>query len=190
VKLPCPYCAQVLNLPDRFAGKVSKCPACQQSFQVPGEAAPVPAAASAESSEQTTTSHKAADSLPGDELALHSLMDQQDTKKGPAELVVCPKCQTDWKKGAAECVKCHYNVFVGGKVRGPKKRTMNAHFDIQKVFLWLFVAGLCYGGYWLYNHFGAIRRSGDKMFDDASRGHVEEQKKGVDEGVQNATSPK
>ncbi|HYG74405.1 MAG TPA: hypothetical protein VEK08_05310 [Planctomycetota bacterium] len=189
MKLPCPYCSQSLNLPDRFAGKVTKCPACQQSFQVPalevpaeaaGNAAPAAAAAAKPHSEEPVA-RLASDADPADDLALHTLMEREDAPRGPESLTVCPKCATPWKKDAIECAKCQYNVFVGGKLRRPPKRSMNLNFDIQKLFLLAFIAALCYGGYWMYNNFGKVRRQGDKFFDDAAKGHIEDTQKAADD---------
>ena len=168
MKIPCPNCSQTLTLPERFAGKITKCPACQKSFEVPGPPPGSPEAAAAVNANIAPAMAK------NEEMGLQSLM-QEKKPDGPPELNVCPACNAPWKKGATDCPKCQYNVFVGGKLRKPPKQKFNFKIDTQQIFLYLFVAGLLFGGYWLYNNFGDIKRKGDKAFDDAARGHPSEE---------------
>ena len=168
MKLPCPHCGQSLNLPDRFAGKVTKCPACQQSFEVPGPPEGSPEAAAA-------VQGNIAPAIPkNDELALHSLMEEKKSD-GPPPLTVCPACNAPWKKNATECGKCRYNVFIGGKIKRGAKRRRGINIDAQQVFLYMFIAGILYGGYWLYNGgWNMFSKTVNKTFDDAARGHPDE----------------
>jgi len=186
VKLPCPYCAQQLNLPDRFAGKTTKCPACQQSFQVPGPEIGSPEA------EAAAPQGNIAPAIPkggDDELALHSLMEEKKPS-GPPDLKVCPACNAPWKKDSVECGKCRYNVFIGGKVKRGAKRRMSLNIDAQQIFLYAFIAGVLYGGYWLYNGgWNSVSKTVNKTFDDAARGHPSEEDDTVMKRRDAATKP-
>lgn len=176
MKLPCPYCAQPLNLPDRFAGKVTKCPACQKQFEVPGPPEGSPEAAAAAKATAAPAAGNMAPPVPqdGDDLALHSLMEEKKVT-GPAELTVCPACNAPWKKDAIECKKCQYNVFVGGKVKKGSRTRHSINIDAQQIFLYAFIAAVLYGGYWLYNGgWNSVSKSVNKTFDDAARGHPSE----------------
>jgi hypothetical protein len=167
MKLPCPACGQALNLPDKMAGKVVKCPACQQSFDAPGGAEP---AAGGDWTKSADAQHS---TVPGDELALHSLVDQQDTgAPDPTALEICPGCGAKWKKGSRECKKCHYNAIAGAKLKAPYKRSGNFYFDYQKVFLYVAFIALCFGIYWVYTNFDLIKQKFDKLWDQGSRQEV------------------
>jgi hypothetical protein len=153
MKLPCPACAQPLNLPDKFAGKNVKCPACQQSFDAP-------AAIGVNEWSQNV------DAAVPDELALHSLIDKPDTSiPDPTNLEFCPGCSARWKKGARECKKCHYNAIAGAKLKPPNKHRGNIYFDWQKVFLYIAALGAAVGVYWVFNNFEYIKRKYESAFD-------------------------
>ena len=161
MKLPCPHCNQALNLPERLAGKTTKCPACQQSVTVPALAEGAP---TGEGGAPLPTMAQA------DAMSLGALMERKDAGREAPKLSVCPKCQAKWKEGAFVCAKCNYSALLGRRLPTSKKPLINLNFDIQKVFLWLFIAALMYGGYYLYHHGADIKRKGDKLFDEAARG--------------------
>lgn len=166
MKLPCPYCAQPLNLPDRFAGKTTKCPACQKSFEVPGLPEGAPDAAKP----------NIAPTMPKDGVLDQHSAAEEKKRDGPPALKTCPSCGAAWKKDATECGKCRYNVFIGGKVKRGVKRKFNINIDAQKVFLYMFIAGVLYSGYWLYNGgWNMLSKGVNKTFDDAARGHPTEE---------------
>ncbi|HEY3321550.1 MAG TPA: hypothetical protein VGP72_13865 [Planctomycetota bacterium] len=177
MKLACPHCNLPLNMPDRFAGRKPKCPACRERFQMPGDA-PATATGKAAQPEQVAVTPTAA--IGGDELALsdaHGLA-KDATALRPSEPIVCPSCGTDWVSGAAECKKCHYNRFVGGKARRGVKRGFNVKIDTQKVFLYLAAFATLYLCYWMYNGgWDKLSHSVNKTFDDASRPKLEEENK-------------
>ena len=185
MKLPCPYCAQSLNLPDRFAGKTTKCPACQQSFMCPEipedpnapkkKAAPAAVAAAQHSDDVRPAGAEAMAVTPDDELALTSLTDERDHAPPPDPTLLdnCPNCGAKWKKNSRECKKCHYNAIANAVIKPPPKRRMNMHIDWQKIFLYMFIVGVAYFGYFLYHGgWSKFSRTVNKEFDDAARGHV------------------
>jgi hypothetical protein len=186
VKVTCPHCSRPLNLPDRFAGKNAKCPACQQSFDCPElppdpkakpakTAAPAKAPAAAAAAPAPAMAAHVSQGDPDDELALidHGDPHEHDLPPDPTTVEICPGCGAKWKKDARQCKKCNYNIIAGAKIKPPVKRRVKLNIDAQKVFLYMAIVGAAYGGYWLY-HGGWRQISGkvNKEFDDAARGHV------------------
>ena len=201
MKLNCPNCSTSLNLPDRFAGKTAKCPACQHDILCPElPAAPVAepgffeglmkrlnfkkAAASASASAQQTSAVEepmpaaAAVATDGDELSLQKL----ETASGhappdPSSITHCPSCGKEWKKGAIQC-KCRYNLITQKKMREPRKERIKLNIDAQKLFLYAFVGCCLFFGYWMYNGgFNWLSRTISDGFDEASGSGLQHKKK-------------
>ena len=174
MKVICPTCSRPLTLPDQFAGRTTKCPACQSAFTVPGEATPVAKPAAAEPETQGYSAPKS------DPMSLASLMEEQDTQNKPPDptaIAVCPGCGAKWKRNARECKKCNYNVIVGRKLKPlakPSALKQALTFDATTVFLYIAGGAVIYGCFWFYNNFSDIKRKGDKAFDDASRAPAKE----------------
>jgi len=165
MKVACPSCSRPLNLPDQFAGKTSKCPACQKSFTVPEltdkDGQPI-----------VITSVPI---VPEDKLALANMVDKNpDALNGapdPTQIEICPSCGKLWKKGQKECKKCHYNVIAGMKLAAPRKKRLAdvANLDVSSLVTYAIVAVIGYGLYWLYCNANDITRKGHEAYDNATR---------------------
>lgn len=167
MKVPCPECGQTLSLPDRFAGKQTKCPACLKSFLAPGES---DLAQAVESASKTK-----APVAPPDDMALAALMakkEEEPAKHTEDALDVCPGCGAKWKKGASTCGKCYYNIYAARRVRPPSRGKLIPDVNVTRIFLYALVVGAVYGGYWLYNNYTDVKRKGSRMYDDASRSNI------------------
>lgn len=163
-----------LNLPDAFAGRTSKCPACQKVYTVPGVAAEAKPA-----SEDNVAVIPRAGSR-GEMASLQAMMDEDDENDtgpkpqapDPTAIDVCPGCGLKWKKNSRECKKCHYNVIVQRKLKPiakPSNFKQAINFDVTQIFIWVLIGGVLYGGIWFYNNFNEVKRKGDKAFDEASQ---------------------
>ena len=169
MKVPCPSCAQPLTLPDKMAGKIAKCPACQKSFSVPGSGAkPGKPGLLARISGSRPGVPDAPPAPPSaDELALRSVTGEAHPD-APPRLEACPYCGTPWREGQAECGKCHYNVVVGKRMH--RHRThLSLNFDVHKLFLYAVVIGLILGLYWLFNNWNRFRENVSNRLDNATR---------------------
>jgi ribosomal protein L40E len=185
MKLPCPSCAQALNLPDNMAGKIVTCPGCRQNFVAP-KAAPadqqddlalqaasaVPIRADGIQMGGPAIPASATEDAGADadyELVPQALHEQPKTlPPNPAALEVCPECNARWKKGAISCKRCNYNAVVGAKLKAEVKRRGNSYFDYQKLFLYVGLLALAFGVYWVFNNLDHIKKTFDKGLDTTS----------------------
>lgn len=174
LKVPCPNCNRTLNLPDHFAGKQAKCPACMQGFAVPGGADTGVGGLMAQAQAVPQPSAPAA-VAPSEEMAWRALAGNKEEDQAPATaraIDVCPGCGAKWKKGAVTCGKCYYNIYAAKRIRPAARGRLLPQFDVHKLFLWGLAIAAAYGAYWLYTHYTDIKHKGDKAFDDASRGNI------------------
>ncbi|MCY3023113.1 MAG: hypothetical protein NTW87_29405 [Planctomycetota bacterium] len=105
MKVSCPNCNQPLNLPDRFAGKRAKCPACMQSFIAPGGQDLAQAVAAANDTKSASRAADDAAVAPSEAMALSTLMQKEQEAPAPAVQTTavksCPGCGARWRKPSA-----------------------------------------------------------------------------------------
>jgi len=118
VKVKCPKCEKVLNVPDAARGKAVKCPACEARVSVPAEDA-----APAKSVSKPAASPKAAAGKPSAKPAKakkttsddDDFLDALDMGRVEDESVrLCPKCGAPlYDEEEAECPACGVDVRTG-----------------------------------------------------------------------------
>lgn len=109
VKVRCPGCEKVLNVPDTARGKSVRCPKCETKIPVPaGEAEPVA------QTKKSATKRKANSE---DALAALDLSRMEDTSAR-----LCPKCGAELDAEAFECPVCGADATTGGMGRTAKRR--------------------------------------------------------------------
>ncbi|MFH0939377.1 MAG: hypothetical protein V1899_08870 [Planctomycetota bacterium] len=158
MKLPCPSCAQALNLPDKLVGKTVKCPACQKSFS-----APTPSVSIAD---YNLVIPESPPPSSAEELALR--ITDEANSDAPFSMKACPYCGAPWTANEPECRKCHYNTIMGKRMRRPKIRLL-PNFNIQKLFLYAALIGAAYGAYWVFINWHRICDTVNNKLDNATR---------------------
>ena len=133
MNIECPSCKFAMEVADDRAGKLVRCGGCKQNFVVP-----VP---------------------QGDHLTLENedliidhdpaLDEKPPPPPDPNTLMFCPHCGAKWKRGKVECKECHFNIQINAVLRAPDKLGRNRFFDMQKIFLYIFILAMLYGIYWL-----------------------------------------
>jgi len=104
VKVRCPSCKKVLNVPDAARGKAIQCPQCKGKVRVPAGKGAVPAAKAKKKEKTPATTAVDHD----DFLANLSLKNIEDTS-----VRVCPKCGAEAKEEETVCAKCGIDLGTG-----------------------------------------------------------------------------
>lgn len=156
MRLNCPICSELLDLDDKLAKKLIRCPKCEQSFVVPEIAPPLVAP-------------KSVVNVPSapDEYELSSSpkeADASDAPVNPATLRFCPGCGAPWRKAALECGRCHYVAALGARLKPKEKPKKDLRVNLQKFYLLIFLAVFGYGGYWLFAHWNSVKASINSFF--------------------------
>ena len=112
VKVRCPQCEKVLNVPDAARGKSVKCPACETRVPVPAAAAK--AAGTKTSAAPPTRKRKTAED--DDFLSGLDLSRAEDNS-----VQLCPKCGAERDEDALECPECGIDFSTGGLGRKAQK---------------------------------------------------------------------
>ena len=164
MKVICPNCSKALNTPDHLIGKRVVCPACKQKFVANAVVANVDVAISEPASTEVLT-------MPPDELALQpfGVDESHAPQPDPTAIKFCPLCGEKWSSGARECRKCDYNAIVGGRLRTPVPKRLRFNFDIQSLYLYVFLVAVVYGIYWFSQNWTSVKHSIQDRFDNAAR---------------------
>lgn len=133
VKVRCPDCEKVLNVPDAARGKSVKCPACNGKVSVPGE----------KPSAKPAAKPKSKSAAPDSESSLKTL-DLRNAEDFDAR--ICPKCGYDMghlDEESTECPKCGVDIETGGLGEKARKKALKGP-DPDKFFetMW--------GGQWKF----------------------------------------
>lgn len=104
-------CGHAMNVPNSAAGKVGKCPKCQQPIKVPGSASPA---------QTPTAKQKAAAPVQQKVATSASGMDKlfADAGIGVSKGPVCPSCEKPVPPNSAICVHCGYHFERGERLTG------------------------------------------------------------------------
>jgi uncharacterized paraquat-inducible protein A len=145
MKLPCPSCAQSLNVPDNLAGKTVTCPKCKKPFQAPPPVAPVPAPVKPASS-------------PDLELQPLEPSKQESQLPDPTSARFCPKCGAPWKSGEVICERCQYHIVAGRRVHLEREYRAESSSSLQKLFMYALALGALYGVFWLVQNWGSMKK--------------------------------
>lgn len=115
IKLKC-KCGQVLNVPDKMAGKTGKCPKCKNPLKIPAAAtqAKKPAAAPATAAPEIAPK-------------MDALFDEAGLKEqtGPT----CPKCMQGISPGTVVCTNCGHNMETGESLVAFNAQVEGPEFD-------------------------------------------------------------
>src|SRR5947209_7319207 len=100
----CPFCPQMMSVPDVLIGKQVSCPTCKKVFLVPAQVParePVAAAVSAPPS---------APSTPSRPTPPRPAPPPPSAPRTPAAPNVCPACKSPLLPGAIACMDCGYLI--------------------------------------------------------------------------------
>jgi hypothetical protein len=114
IRVVCPKCKTVANLPDAAAGKTAVCK-CGQKIAVPAPGAPVAAPAAAP---------KPPAPAPEDDLVPQ--IAGEEKKKGAPPPSFCPACKAKLPAGEEVCLKCGYMPSHLKRKKGDKKVVQGA----------------------------------------------------------------
>jgi hypothetical protein len=121
IKVQC-ACGAAFAAKDELAGRLVKCPKCQQPLQIPNgsPAAAVAGAAHAQRGAPAPGGRQLAAPLPsqgpGGPPSTHSLFDEVGLKAQQAGTVPCPGCAQPMPVNALVCIKCGYNKKLGRRM--------------------------------------------------------------------------
>ena len=107
IKVQC-ACGAAFAAKDELAGRLVKCPKCQQPLQIPGGS---PAAAAGAKSLAAPLPSQG----PGHP-STHSLFDEVGLKAQQAGTAPCPGCGQGMPLNAVICIKCGYNKKLGRRM--------------------------------------------------------------------------
>jgi len=110
IRVVCPKCKTVANLPDAAAGKTAVCK-CGQKIAVPAPGAPVAAPAAAP---------KPAAPAPEDDLVPQMAGEEKKKEEAPPPSF-CPACKAKLPAGEEVCLKCGYMPSHLKRKKGDKK---------------------------------------------------------------------
>ncbi len=124
-------CGHAMNVPDSAAGKVGKCPKCQQPIKVPGgtasSGAAKPAVAKAPAAKPSQAKPSNAVPATATSAKLDQLFAQAglNESKGPT----CPSCAQPIIPNSAICINCGFHFERGEKIEGVKAVKQESEFD-------------------------------------------------------------
>lgn len=121
VRVRCPTCEKVLNVPDAARGKAIKCPGCDTKVKVPvGE---TPAGEGKSTARKSGTPAPAKKVANPDSSEFLARLDLDDVAH--SDHAICPKCGASIPDEASECPKCGVDPSTGQlSARTKKRRSM------------------------------------------------------------------
>lgn len=112
MKIRCPRCEKMLNVPEKYAGKAIRCPGCNQAFKVPALKAAVGRGGAGLDLEDLARLEQGGSQLSEEELAAHAAQQQSDID-----------AEADAKQGFRTCPNCKKKV----KAKDPYVELLCSH---------------------------------------------------------------